>query len=641
MGINMKDVWRKVTGFLVLATLVLSGPAQAMAIDVSSSSLEFVFGEEASYLPSEEVSLKAVSGTNFSSESSVSVSLSSANGGEFSGGALSGSCDADFAGTGSITISTGTTQKAFCYRNANIGSDTITAVFTQGDLTETVTLDITIAAGPVDPAISLTLFSDLFPANENLEYEGLVTTEEGGARYAHVEIYSGFSCEGGLYNSELIELLDGDVVDNDYLYSGLAGSFSTGDYSIVAHLVDQVDEVIEIYASSECLDFTVTEEEYVPEGTLTVAKVVDENYYDMWSFDFTGDAGDFYLSNYSDTDEGSVTARTMNVSAGDVVITELTPEDWTMTDVVCDYEGYETSAFVSESEGPLVEFNSETNSFTVAVGEEESVYCTVYNEYTPLPTGYLIIEKEVQNYESEEPWSFNFWGIGEGFTLSEDSYDEESFEKRKSPDIIYAEVSAGPVTITEEEQRNWQMSDVTCEYENIYARIDEDTEVLITTPLVSFDDNNQTFVVDVPEDTTVRCVVTNTFEEESKSSGTKVGVKRNSLPKAPSAPTVSQSVTVPACQPLLSSYMRKGWDNDSTEVTKLQNFLNEYGFAVPVTGFFGDLTEEAVKAFQGKYLPDVLTPWGIDYSTGFVYKTTRHKINNLVCPGSEVMPTLP
>lgn len=639
----MKDVWRKVTGILVVMTLVLSGPAQALAIDASGASLEFIFGEEASYAPSEEVSLKAVSGTTFSNEASVSVALTSANGGEFSDGNLAGTCSGAFASTENITIATGNTQKAFCYRNANTGSDTITAVFTQGELTETVTLDIVIAVEPVDPAISLSLFSNSFPANEDLEYEGQATTEEGGSRYAKIEIYSGFACEGEQYNSavELIGLQDGDVVDTDYIYSGVAGSFSAGDYSIVAHLVDQVDEVIEVYASSECLDFTVTEEEYVPEGTLTVAKVVNEGYYGLWSFDFTGDAGDFYLSNYSDSEEGAVTSRTMSVPAGDVVITELTGEDWTMSDVVCDYEGYDTFAFASESEGPLVEFNSETNSFTVAVGEEESVYCTVYNEYTPPPMGYLIVEKEVQNYESEEPWSFDFSGIGEGFTLSEDNYDEESFEKRKSPDIIYAEVPAGVVTITEAEKKNWQMANVTCEYENIYARIAEDSEVLITTPLVSLDVNNQTFTVDVPEDTTVRCVVTNTYEEKSNSSSTKVGGKRNSLPKAPSAPTVSRSVTAPACQPLLSDYLRKGWNNDPEQVTKLQNFLNEYGFAVPVTGFFGDLTEEAVKAFQAKYLPDVLTPWGIDYSTGFVYKTTRHKINNLVCPGSEVMPTLP
>lgn len=106
-----------------------------------------------------------------------------------------------------------------------------------------------------------------------------------------------------------------------------------------------------------------------------------------------------------------------------------------------------------------------------------------------------------------------------------------------------------------------------------------------------------------------------------------------------------------ACMPLLTEYLGKSYANPSSEVTKLQEFLNgEMGSALPLTGTFGPMTEAAVRSFQVKYWEDVLKPWfafpefGVldsDDSTGIVYKTTKWKINEIVCPGSEALPTLP
>lgn len=105
------------------------------------------------------------------------------------------------------------------------------------------------------------------------------------------------------------------------------------------------------------------------------------------------------------------------------------------------------------------------------------------------------------------------------------------------------------------------------------------------------------------------------------------------------------------CSPLLMTYLGKSFINAPTEVTKLQNFLNgEMGTALPLSGAFDSATEEAVHSFQIKYWEDVLKPWfGIpgspiqdsDDSSGIVFKTTKWKINNLFCPGSEAMPMLP
>lgn len=103
------------------------------------------------------------------------------------------------------------------------------------------------------------------------------------------------------------------------------------------------------------------------------------------------------------------------------------------------------------------------------------------------------------------------------------------------------------------------------------------------------------------------------------------------------------------CNALLTTYLRKGRANNVQEVKKLQEFLNkEVGAGLPVTGFFGPLTEAAVNKFQIKYSSDVLTPWlthGLPNSqsaTGYVYKTTQRKINLVHCSSLSIpMPTLP
>jgi hypothetical protein len=105
---------------------------------------------------------------------------------------------------------------------------------------------------------------------------------------------------------------------------------------------------------------------------------------------------------------------------------------------------------------------------------------------------------------------------------------------------------------------------------------------------------------------------------------------------------------VQACGEYLSSFLRYGRSNDSTQVEKLQLFLNEHmQSGLPVTGFFGRLTESAVKKFQVMYYNDVLKPWKSfnllpneeSGGTGYVYKTTKWKINMLKC--SDLNLTLP
>jgi hypothetical protein len=105
------------------------------------------------------------------------------------------------------------------------------------------------------------------------------------------------------------------------------------------------------------------------------------------------------------------------------------------------------------------------------------------------------------------------------------------------------------------------------------------------------------------------------------------------------------------CNLLITEFMRMGAANNSEQVMRLQEFLNQEMLSgLPVSGLFGPLTEAAVKAFQIKYADKVLAPWvgipgsGIDHATdatGYVYMSTAWMINEIVCPeGNPFFPDL-
>jgi peptidoglycan hydrolase-like protein with peptidoglycan-binding domain len=88
-----------------------------------------------------------------------------------------------------------------------------------------------------------------------------------------------------------------------------------------------------------------------------------------------------------------------------------------------------------------------------------------------------------------------------------------------------------------------------------------------------------------------------------------------------------------SCGVYLDGFLRKGYTNDSEQVSKLQSFLADHlKTALPATGVFGTETEAAVKKFQEMHSDEILTPWGIGAPTGIVFRTTSRVINNYMCP---------
>lgn len=94
---------------------------------------------------------------------------------------------------------------------------------------------------------------------------------------------------------------------------------------------------------------------------------------------------------------------------------------------------------------------------------------------------------------------------------------------------------------------------------------------------------------------------------------------------------VVESTPPGKCEYLLE-YIKRGAKNNPLEVLKLQVFLLNYeNMKIPITGVYDEASYRAVGVFQKKYNIDVLDPWGFIDPTGWVYYTTRKKVNEIYC----------
>jgi hypothetical protein len=113
----------------------------------------------------------------------------------------------------------------------------------------------------------------------------------------------------------------------------------------------------------------------------------------------------------------------------------------------------------------------------------------------------------------------------------------------------------------------------------------------------------------------------------------------NKTPDEPETPDESEGEVLgeTSCAAYLNDYIHINKQNNPDEVTKLQLFLNEYmGLNLDVNGKYNKVTFEAVKQFQTKEFKEILEPWGITKATGYVYITTRRRINMIKCPSMNI-----
>jgi len=89
-------------------------------------------------------------------------------------------------------------------------------------------------------------------------------------------------------------------------------------------------------------------------------------------------------------------------------------------------------------------------------------------------------------------------------------------------------------------------------------------------------------------------------------------------------------IVAPVTCNYLLEYIKLGAANNPIEVEKLERFLNEFeGENLAVNGIYEQVDFEAVERFQNKYFSDILEPWNHTAPTGYVYITTKKKINEV------------
>ncbi len=96
----------------------------------------------------------------------------------------------------------------------------------------------------------------------------------------------------------------------------------------------------------------------------------------------------------------------------------------------------------------------------------------------------------------------------------------------------------------------------------------------------------------------------------------------------------------PACAEYMTGYIRPNAQNDPVQVRRLQFFLRDFEGEkwIPTNGVYGPETVAAVDRFQAKYSDEVLAPWGMARPSGYLYYTTRKKINDIYCQGLVEFP---
>jgi hypothetical protein len=119
-----------------------------------AAGIEFVTATTTtSFVPGSELHLKVVRGVSLPATGTIAVSLGASNGGRFGTANLTACTDPGTYAVTEMTIASNATQRAFCYRNLTIGTDTITATFTIGSMTAATTfvIAITAATPPEEP----------------------------------------------------------------------------------------------------------------------------------------------------------------------------------------------------------------------------------------------------------------------------------------------------------------------------------------------------------------------------------------------------------------------------------------------------------------------------------------------------------
>lgn len=101
--------------------------------------------------------------------------------------------------------------------------------------------------------------------------------------------------------------------------------------------------------------------------------------------------------------------------------------------------------------------------------------------------------------------------------------------------------------------------------------------------------------------------------------------------------SMTEQNTANTCTITFTRYQQLGSSGD--EVVKIKNFLRtKEGYTLNTSKTYDLELFKAVKSFQEKYKPKVLSPWELLMPTGYWYKSTRKMANEILgCPEPAVL----
>lgn len=409
---------------------------------------------------------------------------------------------------------------------------------------------------------------------------------------------------------------------------------------------DNIDYVggIEDEGTYYCVAWNVLAEDPVePTHEITGIKWNDENGNGVREEGEEGLAG-WTIVAENDEDESSVSTTTDATGH----YTLLVPDgEWTVREV--QQQGWEQTSTRQNGD-----YLVETNQCSFYFGEDDEVVL-----YKSLSS--KLLNDEVIDYENTCDFGNHYYYETitackltedkqpvDGWTMGVTNYaseGEDYYEMTTGEDgcaSVDVDPNYGPWIVEEEMKDGWSQVDVLVTNGDIYNYEDDSAEFCVFFNYRAARSIDSGDIADA--DPSYSCTFINNApdvieEPEQPTRGGSTGTRTKRAPRGQVLGATTQ------CGLWLNDYMQKATENDTYQVLKLQVFLTLQGYATPLTGIFDDTTEANVKLFQAKYADTVIKPWfekGIvphNRPTGFVYKTTRWQINDIMCPGIEAFPS--
>ena len=475
-------------------------------------------------------------------------------------------------------------------------------------------------------------YPDIFDVDgdeESVEFKMWLTT---GDDAVSVEINAGeeYDCPECMAVAEARIILDdsgyaGEGQDNDDILLGDGTRVDYGEWFPVTALDNSGDYIADAENATNFTDANTTSGLFVSrngDGTINVTLVGNHRP--------GGNTNHEYVI-------GTLEVRDIEIASAAEIPGDFKLENHSEADSVPSNDGYDILNVASVTE---VEFgmwvDTASDGFKVTLDDETLDYCEDDDEDRDDEDDTFIIDgykyEQGEDYIDFLPgWTIFAENTNEAITLSTTT-DENGYFWFEVEDEGYWE-------ITEEVKEDWEQVAVYqngelvnhegegneyCDFE-VYVDNDEDS--------YQCDFYNQQ-LVDEDEDGD------DNYEEDEGDGESTTGTRISRGSGRVLGAATSQ------CGMYLFDYMKEGQINDSLEVLKLQAFLTGQGYWTPMTGVFDHTTDQMVRAFQAEHAEDVLMPWFeagyVNHTnpTGWVYQLTRWKINNIVCPGSEPLPTL-